>query len=74
MKTYQEIKLTCNKYFLLMLFKTSASHGPNHSDMVIKFGGKKNVEILLHIILGKRLIVLFCHTLSEADSHATANV
>lgn len=57
-----------------MLFKTSASHGPNHSDLVIKFGGKKNVEILLHIILGKWLIVLFCHTLSEADSHATANV
>lgn len=50
------------------------SHGPNHSDLVIKFGGKKNVEILLHIILGTRFIVLFCHSLSEADSDATTNV
>lgn len=57
-----------------MLFKTGASHEPNHSDLVIKFGGKKNVEILLHIILGKWLTVLFCHTLRETDSDATTNV
>lgn len=57
-----------------MLLKTSASHAPNHSDLVIKFGGKKKVEILLHIMLDKWLTVLFCHTLSEADSDATTNV
>lgn len=57
-----------------MLFKTGASYEPNHSDLVIKFGGKKNVEILLYIILGKWLTALFCHTLSKADSNATTNV
>lgn len=57
-----------------MLFKTGASHEPNHSDLVIKSGEKKNVEILLHIIPSKWLTVLFCHTLSETDSDATTNV
>lgn len=57
-----------------MLLKTSASHVPNPNDLVIKFGGKKKVEILLHIMLDKWLTVLFCHTLSEADSDATTNV
>lgn len=57
-----------------MLFKTGASHEPNHSDLVIKSGEKKNVEILLHIIPSKWLTVLFCHTLSETDLDATTNV
>lgn len=51
-----------------MPFKTGASHELNHNDLVIQFGGKKNVELLLHIILGKWL------TVSEADSDATTNV
>lgn len=50
------------------------SHGLNHSDLLIKFGGKKNVKILLHIILGKCLMPQLRNTLSEDDSDATINV
>lgn len=49
-------------------------HELNHSDLLIKFGRKKNVKVLLCVILEKWLMLQLHNTLSEYNSNATIKV